>query len=140
MRPISIQKRKNRIIYQRLFYSIGIFLFSLLICFGIFGWQLLARIPLMSPMGKNTPGFNSDTAEYTVKKFCEEKKLTCVAVEASGDSITIVLSNNATILLSSSKDLQKQLASLQVTLSQLTIEGKQFKKLDFRFEKPFITF
>lgn len=77
---------------------------------------------------------------YTVKSFCQEKKISCQYITNDTTTITITLNNAAVILLSSQKDLQKQLASLQLTLSQLTIEGKQFKKLDFRFDKPFVTF
>lgn len=77
---------------------------------------------------------------YTVKSFCQEKKLSCQSITIDNNAVTITLDNSAVILLSSQKDLQKQLASLQLTLSQLTIEGKQFKKLDFRFDKPFVTF
>ncbi len=142
MRPDSIQKRKNRVILKRLFFSFGIFLFVLFGCTLIFGWQYLGSPKITSPLGriKIDGGVNADGAVYMVKSFCEDKKIPCTSVVENNDAITITLDTNALILLSPQKDLQKQLASLQVTLSQLTIEGKQFKKLDFRFEKPFATF
>lgn len=142
MRQDSIQNRKNRIIFKRLFFSLGIFFFSLLGCVLIFGWQYVGGPKITSPLGqiRTDGGINPDGAVYTVKSFCEDKKIPCSTVVENNDAITITLDNAAVILLSPQKDLPKQLASLQVTLSQLTIEGKQFKKLDFRFEKPFVTF
>jgi len=142
MRPNSIAKRKNKVIYKKLFFSFGIFLFVLLFCIILFGWQYLSGVTILSPLGLHTLGSssNADSMVYSVKSFCQDKKIPCQKVSNDSMTITITLDNNAVILLSSQKDIQKQLASLQLTLSQLTIEGKQFKKLDFRFDKPFVTF
>lgn len=142
MRTNGIQKRKNRIILKKLFFSFGIFLFTLLLCILLFGWKWIVGEPLTSPIGKinSRVSQNTDANVFVVRAFCEEKKLPCTTVVQSAGTITITLKNNAIILLSAKQDIQKELASLQVTLSQLTIEGKQFKKLDFRFDKPFITF
>lgn len=141
MRPNSITKRKNKVIYKRFFLFFGIFIVVLLGCVVVFGWQFLKSEKLLSPLGLGslTTGLTTDKTSV-IESFCQAQKLPCQHVTDDNSTITITLDNNAIILLSSQKDLQKQLASLQLTLSSLTIEGKQFKKLDFRFEKPFVTF
>jgi hypothetical protein len=58
----------------------------------------------------------------------------------SDDSFTVTLKNGGEIILSSKKDIGSQLASLQLILSRLTIEGKILKKLDFRYDNPVISF
>ncbi len=142
MRQDSIQKRKNRIIFQRLFISFGVFLCTLLLCVLLFGWKYLVGERVTSPLASygSSGDKATDSIVYTIKSFCEENKIPCSNISESQGGVTITLDNGSSILLSSQKDLQKQLTSLQLTLSQLTIEGKQFKKLDFRFEKPFATF
>jgi hypothetical protein len=48
------------------------------------------------------------------------------------------LSNKSEIFLTRDKDINPQLASLQFILSRLTMEGKGFRSLDLRFDKPII--
>lgn len=52
----------------------------------------------------------------------------------------IFLRNNGVVYLDLGKNLPSQISSLQLILSRLTIEGKKFKRLDLRFDKPFIEF
>lgn len=60
------------------------------------------------------------------------------SVISSSDYYVVQLSDNHEVLLSSKKDLFSQVASLQVILPRLTIEGKKFTRLDFRFDKPLL--
>jgi hypothetical protein len=55
-----------------------------------------------------------------------------------GETYTLYLAEKGEVLLSSKKDLQVQIASLQVIYNRLTMEGKQFRKLDLRFSKPVV--
>jgi len=50
------------------------------------------------------------------------------------------MQNNAQVFLSTQKDLSQEIASLQLTIAHLTIEGKSFSRLDFRFDRPIISF
>lgn len=43
------------------------------------------------------------------------------------------------IYFTSTKDIKIQVATLQLILSRLTIEGKNFTRLDLRYDKPVIT-
>lgn len=55
-------------------------------------------------------------------------------------SYLVKLKDDGEVILSLEKDIKKQIASLQAVLKQLTIEGRRFTRIDFRFDKPIITF
>lgn len=61
-------------------------------------------------------------------------------VTINGEEATVTLQNGAVAILDTKKDMEKQITSLQLTIADLTIEGKQFQRLDFRFERPVVTF
>lgn len=42
------------------------------------------------------------------------------------------------VYLSSQKDIEYQISSLQILLSQLTIDSKQAKRIDFRYVRPIV--
>jgi hypothetical protein len=56
------------------------------------------------------------------------------------DSTTfvVVIPENGEVIISSQKDITGQVASLQLILARLTMEGKHFSRLDFRYAKPVI--
>lgn len=55
-------------------------------------------------------------------------------------SFMVELIDKEEVIFSSKKDIQSQIASLQLITKRLTIEGKRFKRLDFRYDKPLIAF
>ncbi|MDP2637855.1 MAG: hypothetical protein Q8P26_02245 [Candidatus Levybacteria bacterium] len=58
-----------------------------------------------------------------------------------GDSSYIVsFPKSGQARLSSQKDIGEQVSSLQRILRQLTIEGKSFENIDFRFKEPVVSF
>lgn len=59
---------------------------------------------------------------------------------ASDSSYLVYLKNNGWVLISKQKNIESQVSSLQLILERLTIEGKKFKKLDLRYDKPIIEF
>lgn len=61
-------------------------------------------------------------------------------IVASDSSYLVFLQNNGEVILSPSKSLSSQISSLQVILFSFTIEGKVFKRLDLRFDKPVVVF
>ena len=97
---------------------------------------LLSGKPLfVSPMGKN----NVDTKK--VEKILKDNNILFSQVLALSDSsYRVIILNNGQVKLSSKKDIIHQIASLQRILIQLTIEGKPFESIDFRFEEPIISF
>ncbi|HSX40277.1 MAG TPA: hypothetical protein VLF68_01550 [Candidatus Saccharimonadales bacterium] len=73
-------------------------------------------------------------------KELEKSGVAFSSVTQSGDWYDIELPNSAKVLFSTRKSIQEQIASLQLVTSRLTIEGKKFSILDFRFAKPVIVF
>jgi len=61
------------------------------------------------------------------------------SIEQNQDLITVTLESNQILLLSQKRDIKRDLASLQLIIRQLTMEGKRFTRLDLRFDKPVIT-
>jgi len=70
------------------------------------------------------------------------------AADIESDEIThlpdgnysIKLTENGEVILSQSRNISTQIASLQVIMQRLTMEGRRFAKLDLRFDKPVIVF
>jgi len=91
--------------------------------------------------------FISPVAKETISKITFLEKLldqdgiliTNINTEADG-SLRLHLKDGGEVILSSKKDLRSQISSLQLILSRLTIEGKKLKVLDFRFNRPVISF
>ncbi len=92
--------------------------------------------PLISPISRN---FKSSKAD--IKSILEKQKIDISSFSVATDSSYLVsLSDGGIVIFSASKDLAEQARSLQIILSRLTIEGKKFKSLDFRFDKPVVSF
>jgi len=59
---------------------------------------------------------------------------------ASEDMIVFNLKDDKKIIFTSKKDWQTQFFSIFLILKHLKIEGRQFKKIDVRFDKPILKF
>lgn len=57
---------------------------------------------------------------------------------ASGSSYVVKQEEGQEIFLTSKKDIRTQVATLQLILSRLTIEGKSLSRLDLRYDKPIV--
>lgn len=89
----------------------------------------------ISPLSKaNTPDLVS------VEKILKDKNISYTEVTSSNNSYLVSIQDNGQVILSQEKDISSQIASLQRILLQLTIEGKPFKGIDFRFLEPTISF
>jgi len=89
----------------------------------------------VSPMGKS----NSDRTK--VEKILRDKNILFSQVFVLADSSYMInISDNVQVRLSSQKNIDNQISSLQRILRELTIEGKSFKNIDFRFSEPIISF
>lgn len=92
--------------------------------------------PIMSPLSKN---------QVSSTKIFEDKlkstKIEYKSITTEKDlNYLVKLKNSGEVIIDPNKDIDEQLSSLQLILSQLKIEGKTLKRLDFRYEKPIITF
>jgi hypothetical protein len=57
---------------------------------------------------------------------------------ASMSSTRIILESGIEVYFSQTKPLDEQIASLQLILNRLTIEGKRVSRVDFRFNNPVV--
>lgn len=126
-------KRQNFFKKKLIIY---VFLLVVLGCIIVFLNSFFLRKPLfISPLGR----MNSDVA--MVEKSLREKNIAFSQVLALSDFTYIIyISNNGQVKLSQTKNIGKQIASLQRILIALTIEGKLFKSIDFRFKEPIVSF
>jgi hypothetical protein len=90
---------------------------------------------LISPLGKS----NTDISRVE-EALRRERILFSQVLILSDSSYSISIPNNGQVRLSSQKSIDEQIPSLQRILRELTIEGKPFKSIDFRFEEPIISF
>lgn len=80
-----------------------------------------------------------DSKVELVKKELKKHNIEYTSVQQEKDAVlTVKLKDGGIVTFSSQKDIMTQIASLQYILSHLTMEGKLFTRLDFRFEKPVI--
>ena len=56
------------------------------------------------------------------------------------DMLVFNLIDGKQIIFSNSKDKNTQNYQLELIIKQFKIEGKEFKKIDLRFDKPIISF
>lgn len=71
----------------------------------------------------------------------EQLNLVPLTIDIKGqDMLVFNLSNDRKIIFSNKKEKKLQDYQLEFIIRQFKIEGKEFKKIDLRFEKPVITF
>lgn len=122
---------KNRLGLILVFIGLALISFSLIVA------VFLVKDPLfVSPLSKDQTSIN-----LKIEKILKEKKISYKSIITSPDlSFVIGLDKDHEVIIDSKKDIDSQLSSLQLILTQLKIEGKTFKRLDFRFQKPIISF
>ena len=129
-----IQKRKAKILYQKIALTV------VLSCFGIgIAYLFSTRYTLVSPM----PPHSSSTGSNVIKKVeieLKKQQINATDIDENGDEITITLDKNQKVIMASTQNFQSELASLQLIIRQLTMEGKRFERVDLRFDKPVIVY
>lgn len=117
----------------------------LLFFFGVLFFGLLQKVPwqkigssekheLVVPIPQSEPEvLLSDLLSQQNIKVLEGPRVT-------ESALLVRLSDGARILFSSQKEIGQQVASLQIILGQLTIEGKKVASIDFRYDVPVITY
>ena len=131
------RKRKNRKYLK--FVSITFMLAGLLmlaVSFFILNSYLIFKNPVLSPIGKSFT-----KPENNFISLLKNAKINISGFSVTTDSsYMVLLVDNGNVIFDPSKNLDMQVRSLQIILSRLTIEGKRFKSLDFRFDKPVVSF
>lgn len=134
------RKQKRSFKFYGTISGIFFIVFSIIFIYVII---FTTRSGLISPIpkwGKQLVGVglqknDVQTIEITLRKYKIPYKMVTKYEEHSYE---ILLQNGEVVLLSGKKQIEQQISSLQVIVSRLTMEGKQFKKLDLRFDKPVI--
>lgn len=135
-------RKRKRFVRKIIFFSIflgSIFLLAIGTLFYFFEMKL--RKPLyISPMPIIHAIQSNDSAKDNELQKALEKKQIAYTAMSNGDnnSIIVTLQKGGKVTFSSQKDIMSQIASLQYILSHLTMEGRQFSTLDFRFDKPVV--
>jgi hypothetical protein len=130
--------KKEQSKYKYKVFFIAIFVIALFILTG--EYLLLnfsfGSVNLISPIAKE-----NRSKLLTLQAVLDKKQIQYASFSLNSDgSYSVLLKDGSEIILSEKKDLNSQLASLQLILSRLTIEGKKLKKLDFRFDNPVVSF
>lgn len=81
----------------------------------------------------------TDNKESEIKTELQKKAIEYTGIYKYRDSYLIILKDNKEVLVAENKSITQQIASLQFILNRLTMEGRKFKRLDLRFDKPVIT-
>ncbi len=127
-------RRKKSLKKQITIYILFLIIFCLLLFFLNFDF-IFGKVSFISPLGK------TNTDIKIIEKTLKDNKISFSNVLVLSDSSYVIdIPNNGQVRLSPIKDVNKQISSLQRILTQLTIEGKLFKSIDFRFSEPIISF
>jgi hypothetical protein len=73
-----------------------------------------------------------------IEKQLAQRSIAYTGITAGSEDATILVQDQGDVIISTEKDVSKQISSLQLILTRLTMEGKHFAKLDLRFDKPVI--
>lgn len=128
------KRNKRKKIITKIFFVFFIpilFLASLLLFF-----LNSTKTIIINPLAlKNTRQLES------LNKTLTAKNIYFSTIEQNNDlSYKVQIKDNGIVYISQKKDLILQIDSLQLIINRLTIEGKRFKSLDFRFDKPVILY
>ncbi len=141
----TIRRSKNKV---RKLISI-LFPLALLcaIMSAIFVYQVInalqqpAYISPLSTLGIQAIRSTDDVKKQELEKILKEHKITYQKITRGMDSSYIIyFTEEKRAIISLEKDLNLQISSLQFILSRLTMESREFKSLDLRFDKPIILF
>lgn len=140
IRRTAVFRRKLRGYLLLSFFSLFIFAGVFSACMGM--WYILQKQNhLISPIPKVILQKKSDDTYAVIQTLCEENHLHCTNIQVHSDTTaSLFIDTDEQVILSLQKDLATQIASLQLTIAHLTIDGRRFRLLDFRFDKPVISY
>lgn len=140
-------KRKQR------FFSFRRLLIGIVLLFGISSiWiTIVYTIPeltsymrtnaYISPLGAKfslDEALGTEITREMVKEKVKKAGFSIKEIIAFDNGYEVILDSGEKILFSKKKSLDNQISSLQLISSRFTIEGKEFKQLDLRFDRPVI--
>lgn len=135
-----LQNRKNRKNrkYIRYVGTLFVLVGAALVLYTAFvlANKYIFKKPILSPLPKNYKSQGQD-----IRNLLEKERVKFLEISIATDSSYMVsLDGGGQAIISPRKNIEEQVRSLQIVLSRLTIEGKRFRSLDFRFDKPVVSF
>lgn len=133
----TLTKKQKKEISRKRLGIILIFLGLLIIASMLFFLAFLEKEePIINPLSKD-----QTSSGRIISKTLKDHKIKYKDLETTKDlKYKIKFEDNAEAIIDPKKDIESQITSLQLILSQLKIEGKAFKRLDFSYQKPIISF
>lgn len=95
--------------------------------------------PLAADIHRVLQGNFSGSSDLKALLQQQHLSVNSLAINSDG-SFLVILTDGEEIIFSKNKNLQEQIASLQLIRNRLTIEGKMAHRVDFRFDNPVVTF
>lgn len=136
-------KRKKRSKISRILIVFFIFfttVFTILFFLELFQFLKINKNLFISPIPTDGQKVNKSGFKK-IEELLVKNNISFLSVNLATDSSFLIkFANDQEAILASDKPMENQISSLQLVLSRLTIEGKRFIRLDFRFDKPIITF
>src|SRR6185369_15227483 len=124
-----VTSRKKLRTRKQLFLKIsvltGLFVATIVIAYFV-SLKLFGKSTYISPLAKVLPqdtSYKNDQNIELIKKSLSGQKVEVTSVKQEGSSYVILLKDNSQIILSSDKEINSQISSLQFILSRLTMEG-----------------
>lgn len=128
------KRKKSRLRKKLLLVFLFLLIFLSSILFVFMGFVINNKF-IISPVTRQQV-----EKKITLEQELKKQKIEYSEIRILQDYYIIEIKDNGIALISQNKAIKKQVASLQLIINRLTIEGKRFKKLDFRYDKPLISF
>jgi len=130
---------------------VGFVLFSLIIPIFLIGiytfvmWkssgEFVSPIPTVLRVKVLGNFIQQKPVELEIEQFLKNNRIEYKDINKIADHYyKVAFKDGEEILFTDKKSVSTQVSSLQLILKRLTIDGKQFKRLDFRYDKPVIVF
>jgi hypothetical protein len=96
--------------------------------------------PLQVAVGQRLQSITSGQNESELKRLLSKYDILYTHVTSQDDAYVITLNAKQQVFITKKKDIESQISSLQVILPRLTIKGREFRRLDMRYEKPVVVY
>lgn len=146
MKPAN--RKRTRVLlkfkYKIIFFVVYLLVLAIGISFFLYSSlnsskKLVSPLPLQKAVQTQFTKKTGLTSQQ-IEAILKSKNISYVSVNVNSDTIHITVDEKSDVLFSSTKNIVEQVTSLQLIVSRLTIEGKRFKRLDFRYNKPVVVF
>ncbi|MEK9178151.1 MAG: hypothetical protein AAB801_00045 [Patescibacteria group bacterium] len=126
------KKRSKRKKFGLFLFFLGYFILLLSGLLYIVQHKFFPDDVLISPI--------STESKKSLSQILDSKKIRYESIEKIDDYYLVKTNDGGEVLISDRKSIDEQVSSLQLISDRLKIEGKKFKRLDFRFDRPVIKF